>query len=203
MQKSFVIGLVSVVASLGVGAVLVRDYCLASHQVRGKADTTASDTRYFIDTIAKTARQIGQEYDLYASVIIAQAVLESNHGQSTLAKSPYYNLFGIKGSYRGSQVKMTTWEDDGNGNSYQIDAVFRAYPNVESSLYDYARILESDYYAGVHKSNTSSYLDATAALTGTYATDTNYATKLNHIITTYHLTVYDTVSVGATPFATN
>src|SRR5699024_9532016 len=45
---------------------------------------------------------------------------------------------------------------------------------------------------GTWKSNTSSYTDATAALTGTYATDTRYGGKLNNLITTHGLTQYDT-----------
>ncbi|WP_369598788.1 glucosaminidase domain-containing protein, partial [Enterococcus sp. S86.2] len=37
------------------------------------------------------ASQIAQENDLYASVMIAQAVLESGNGSSVLAQAPYYN----------------------------------------------------------------------------------------------------------------
>ncbi|MGF0047448.1 glucosaminidase domain-containing protein [Streptococcus hyointestinalis] len=201
MRKSFVVRLVSAVAILGVGAALVKSYSSSGTQAKAETGTTVSSTRSFIDAIAPTARQIGQEYDLYASVLIAQAVLESSNGQSALSQSPYYNLFGIKGSYNGSQVTMTTWEDDGSGNAYQVNAAFRAYPSYAASLYDYASVLNSDYYAGVHKSNTSSYLDATASLTGTYATDTNYATKLNQIIATYGLTAYDTVDLGTGSYA--
>ena len=60
------------------------------------------------------------------------------------------------------------------------------------SLEDYAQFLQKNIYAGVRKSNTNSYQDATAALTGVYATDTSYGDKLNQIIEEYHLTDYDT-----------
>lgn len=89
---------------------------------------------------------------------------------------------------------MTTWEDDGAGNTYYIDQAFRAYPTIADSLYDYANLLSSDIYAGARRSNTLSYQDATAALTGLYATDTSYNWKLNNIIETYGLTAYDTVN---------
>ena len=46
------------------------------------------------------------------------------------------------------------------------------------------------------KSNTSSYRDATAWLTGRYATDPSYNAKLNNVITAYNLTQYDTPSSG-------
>lgn len=49
-------------------------------------------------------------------------------------------------------------------------------------------------YMKVWKSNTNSYQDATRALTGTYATDTLYASKLNNLISTYNLTAYDTTT---------
>ena len=52
--------------------------------------------------------------------------------------------------------------------------------------------LEGSYYVGVDRSNTKNYKDATAALTGVYATDTTYGDKLNSIIEQYQLTIYDT-----------
>ena len=161
------------------------------------ADTTSSTiisdqiTINFIESIGESARQIAAQNDLYASVMIAQAILESNSGQSALSQAPNYNFFGIKGDYNGQSVTMKTWEDDGSGNVYTIDAQFRSYGSQAESLEDYAQFLQKDIYAGVHKSNTTSYKDATAALTGTYATDTSYGTKLNRLIEQYGLTVYD------------
>ena len=123
--------------------------------------------------------------------MIAQAILESNSGQSKLSQAPNYNFFGIKGDYKGQSVTMQTWEDDGNGNSYTIDAQFRSYGSLEESLQDYAQFLQKDLCVGVHKSRTASYQDATAPLTGTYATDTSYGSKLNQLISEYDLTIYD------------
>lgn len=155
------------------------------------SETSNTVTTDFIASIAETARQIGQDRNLYASVMIAQAILESNSGQSALSQSPYYNFFGIKGSYNGNSVTMLTWEDDGNGNAYEIDQAFRSYNSLNDSLNDYANLLSWDLYSGTWKSNTTSYQDATAALTGLYATDTSYADKLNAIIDQYGLTTYD------------
>ena len=71
-------------------------------------------TRDFIKSIAKDAHKIGQDKDLYASVMIAQAILESSSGNSTLAQAPNYNLFGIKGSYKGQSVNFNTLEGSDN-----------------------------------------------------------------------------------------
>jgi flagellum-specific peptidoglycan hydrolase FlgJ len=163
-----------------------------SQKTTEKTVVETDSTAAFINSIGDTASQIGQEYNLHASVLIAQAVLESSNGRSALSQAPYYNLFGIKGAYDGNFVTMATWEDDGAGNVYQIDADFRSYPSYTESLYDYASLLTTDTYAGAWKSNTVSYADATAALTGLYATDTSYADKLNAIIESYGLTAYDT-----------
>ena len=164
-------------------------------QIPASADTSQSSqdttTISFIQTIGESVRQIAAQNDLYASVMIAQAILESNSGQSKLSQAPNYNFFGIKGDYKGQSVTMQTWEDDGNGNSYTIDAQFRSYGSLEESLQDYVQFLQKDLYAGVHKSKTTSYQDATAALTGTYATDTSYGSKLNQLISEYNLTIYD------------
>lgn len=157
---------------------------------------TGTSTQAFINNIGPTASAIAQERDLYASVMIAQAILESSNGQSGLSQAPYYNFFGIKGAYNGSSVTMSTWEDDGAGNTYTIDQPFRAYPSIADSLYDYANLLSSNMYAGARKSNTLSYQDATAALTGLYATDTSYNLKLNNIIETYGLTAYDVTNAS-------
>ena len=53
-------------------------------------------TQQFIDTIGEDARKLCQQSDLYASVMIAQAVVESASGSSGLSCEPYNNLFGIK-----------------------------------------------------------------------------------------------------------
>ena len=74
------------------------------------------ETERFIAMIGEQARQIGQEHNLYASVMIAQAILESGSGNSQLAQAPYNNLFGIKGAYKGNSVTFNTQEDDGTGN---------------------------------------------------------------------------------------
>ena len=60
-------------------------------------------TEQFISQIGEQARELCQENDLYASVMIAQAVVESASGSSGLSCEPYNNLFGIKGAYEGQK----------------------------------------------------------------------------------------------------
>lgn len=191
---------------LAIGSVI----CLSMYMLIQLLDATFnSDTKNqeyvdnspsveeFIGTIAETARELGAENDLYASVMIAQAILESEHGQSGLGSAPNYNLFGMKGKYQNNSVTLATSEDDGAGNMSTIMAEFRKYPSYEDSMKDYVNLLRNGvswnkhYYIGVFKSNTTSYTDATKYLTGTYATDSKYSEKLNLVIAKYDLQQYD------------
>ena len=154
-------------------------------------------TQEFIDTIGKDAQKIAWDEGLYASVMIAQAILETGSGNSQLARPPHHNLFGIKGSYKGKQVNFATQEDNGSGQLYTIRSGFRQYPSYKESLEDYAALLKngisgnSDFYQAVWKEYATTYQAATKALTGKYATDTQYDKKLNALIETYKLTEYD------------
>ncbi|MFJ7369909.1 glucosaminidase domain-containing protein [Lysinibacillus sp. NPDC098008] len=151
----------------------------------------------FIGTIAETARDLGAKNDLYASVMIAQAILESQHGQSGLGSAPNYNLFGMKGNYQNNSVTLETVEDDGSGKLSTVMAEFRKYPSYEASMQDYVKLMRNgvswneNFYAGVFKSNTTSYTEATKFLTGSYATDSSYNEKLNALIAKYDLQQYD------------
>lgn len=195
MRKSFaLIGASALIPSLVAPTIQTK---AAEVSVKGQ---TAQHQNPFLNSIIPAASKIAEKNDLYASVMMAQAILESGWGQSTLAKSPNHNLFGIKGDYQGETVAMDTLEDSGNQNYYQINAEFRKYPSYSESLEDYAALIrggtnwDPSYYSGAWKSNTQSYQDATQHLTGRYATDTAYATKLNAIIQTHGLTNYDTPS---------
>src|SRR5699024_2275034 len=113
----------------------------------------------------------------YASVMMAQAILESGSGNSLLSSEPNYNLFGIKGDFEGSSVSFNTLEQDEAGQSYQIKAQFRKYPSYKESLEDYADLIKNglsgnkDFYKPIWKSEAKSYEDATKYLEGRYATD--------------------------------
>ncbi len=154
-------------------------------------------TDQFLKKIADDAQETGQKEGIYASVMMAQAILESGSGNSLLSSEPNHNLFGIKGSYKGSSVTFNTLEQDSSGQSYQIRAQFRKYPSYKESLEDYADLIKNgltgnpDFYKPTWKSETKDYKEATKYLEGRYATDRQYSQKLNAIIEAYDLTKYD------------
>ncbi len=167
------------------------------------------DPQTFINIIAQQAKSVADANDLYVSVMIAQAIIESGWGSSTLSKAPNYNLFGIKGSYNGQTVYMSTLEYL-NGQWVTKNEPFKKYPSFAESFADNAATLRNVsfqsgvyYYSGAWKSNTKSYRDATAWLTGRYATDPNYASKLNSTIEMYRLTRFDSPATGNNQNQTN
>ncbi|WP_312540526.1 glucosaminidase domain-containing protein [Enterococcus sp.] len=162
----------------------------------------SANPQAFIQQVGPMAQQVASANDLYASIMIAQAILESGWGQSLLTRQAN-NMFGIKGSYNGQFVEMKTLEDDGKGNLYEIVARFRKYPSLHESFEDNAHVLRTTsftpgvfFYSGAWRSNTSSYREAAQWLQGRYATDTTYASKLINLIETYNLTQYDSGSSG-------
>ena len=166
-----------------------------------KAATTAQPVNNQADFIAQAARQAqkaSKTYGLYPSVMIAQAILESGWGQSTLATEAN-NLFGIKAGtdWTGPIYTVKTREEDASGKSYYINAAFRVYDSYEGSFDDNGQKLRLGVswqpmrYQGAWLENAATYADATKALTGTYATDHNYDSSLNLRITQYNLTQYD------------
>ena len=153
----------------------------------------------FINVIGEHAREVASSNNLYASVMVAQAALESGFGKSTLSSAPNHNLFGIKGSYQGDSVTMQTKEYYNSTGWITINDQFRKYPSYKESLLDNAYILrngtswDSTFYAGTWLENAKTFRDATSWLQGRYATDPTYATKLNNLIATYDLTRFDSV----------
>ncbi|KRO00329.1 glycoside hydrolase family 73 protein [Companilactobacillus kimchiensis] len=150
----------------------------------------------FINKVGPIAQQAASKYNVYASVMMAQSIIESSWGTSTLS-SKYNNYFGVKGDYNGSYVNFPTKEWSSDKGYYTIYANFRSYPGIYESYADNANLLRSgisgapEFYKGTWKENAASYKDATAWLQGRYATSPIYAATLNNIIGTYNLTKYD------------
>ena len=182
-----------------VGATTVAGLALApkSHAYTVPTNQVQTPAQRFLNKIIPAAQQATEGKDVYTSVMIAQAALESAWGTSALASEPNHNLFGVKGNYNGQSVNMYTLEDAGAQNYYGIYDNFRKYPSYKESMDDYVDKIVNGikgapmFYSGAWKSRTNSYQDATRYLTGRYATDTAYYAKLNRIIEQFGLTKYD------------
>lgn len=157
----------------------------------------SSSTEAFIKSIADRVRILAGKNNLYASIILAQAILESGSGQSNMTQQ-YFNIFNITGAYLGKSISFKTEEFSGN-NPYYIEQSFRVYSNYDQALDDYINLMikgttwNSEIYAGAWKSHAKTYQEAAQALQCIFATDPEYAQKLIEIIEEYNLNFYDNV----------
>ncbi|RMC38641.1 MULTISPECIES: glucosaminidase domain-containing protein [unclassified Lactobacillus] len=198
MKKKLITGIsAAVLATTAVGPVTNNLIANSIWQTKPVSAAQGNEAT-FLNTAASQAQKVAKKYGLYPSVMIAQAIVESNWGQSGLAVNAN-NLFGMKAddSWPGETYAARTREEDKNGKSYYIVAKFRKYPSYQNSFDDNGKKLrqgvswQPDRYQGAWLENATAYTDATKALTGTYATANNYNTILNNRITTYNLTQYD------------
>ena len=155
----------------------------------------------FIESVAEGAIEGWNEYGVLPSITVAQAILESGWGSSTLSTQAH-NLFGIKGSYNGNYVTMSTREVI-NGQSVYVNAAFRAYANNSESVEDHGNFL----YSNSRYSNLlgdTSYTDVAQKLSQDgYATDPYYASSLISLVKTYDLIQLDSIAIANTPVITN
>lgn len=146
----------------------------------------------FLKTIGPVAQQVAQENGIYASVMIAQAALESGWGNSTLSTQGH-NLFGVKWNGTGNYVTMPTQEYYG-GQWHTIYAKFQSYNSYYDSLTGYAQLIKSNFPNST-RANAATPQVAAANLKygvyGSYATDPNYANSLDRMISDYGLIRYD------------
>ncbi|ANZ95982.1 putative peptidoglycan LysM binding protein [Brochothrix thermosphacta] len=150
-------------------------------------------TADFAKAMAVAAQKAPSKGQLFTSVLIAQAILESGSGSSGLSAN-YNNYFGIKGSYQGQTVVLQTQEYVGS-KLITINDGFKVYPSPTESIEDYYGLFTKSAWSQNHYSafiNAKNYKDAANALTGKYATDINYGAKLINLIEVYNLQQYDT-----------
>lgn len=148
----------------------------------------------FINKILPESVEMQKKYNILASVSIAQAILESDWGQSKLSKN-YNNLYGIKAMPYQKNVKLDTIEYVDN-KPISIKGRFRVYDSWNQSVEAHAILLGrgTDWNPQQYKEvvQADNYIDAAKGLTmDGYATDPAYANKIIKIIQKYHLNRYD------------
>lgn len=126
-----------------------------------------------------------KKYHIPASITLAQGLLESGAGQSTLARKSN-NHFGIKcgSDWEGRTVRH---DDDARGEC------FRAYKHPKQSYEDHSKFLAGrSRYASLFKLKITDYKGWARGLKKAgYATDPRYAQRLIDIIELYDLHKYD------------
>ena len=126
-----------------------------------------------------------KKYHIPASITLAQGLLESGAGRSTLARKSN-NHFGIKCG-KGWHGKTVRHDDD------RRRECFRAYRHPKDSYEDHSRFLRTGQrYAFLFKLKITDYKGWAKGLKRAgYATDPRYASRLIDIIELYELHKYD------------
>lgn len=126
-----------------------------------------------------------------ASIKLAQALLESGAGQSTLAREAR-NHFGIKcnGGWTGDTYHH---KDDDYKDGKLIKSCFRKFDKVSDSYYEHSEFLKGQkrYAFLFHLSNKDYHGWAHGLKKAGYATDKAYPRKLIDLIEKYQLYQYD------------
>jgi lysozyme len=146
----------------------------------------------FIQSVAPGAIAGWNKYQVLPSITVAQAILESGWGQSSLSTNAH-NLFGIKGAYNGHSVNMRTREVYG-GRSVYINDNFRAYANNSESVEDHGNFLYSNRRYHNLLGDTNYVSVANKLRQDGYATDPSYARSLIKLVQTYNLNQLDSVA---------
>lgn len=156
--------------------------CLTTLQAQPRNKQYESYIKQYRDLAVEEMKK----YHIPASITLAQGLLESGAGQSTLARKSN-NHFGIKcgGDWKG---KTVSHDDDARGEC------FRAYKNPKQSYEDHSKFLVGrPRYASLFKLKITDYKGWARGLKKAgYATNPRYAEQLIHIIELYDLHEYDT-----------
>jgi peptidoglycan hydrolase FlgJ len=152
-------------------------------EVESEGPTPAEFVSQVMPAIERAAADLGVD----ARGLLAQAALETGWGQRMPRMadgSPSHNLFGIKANdeWTGARATADTMEF-ANGVMTPRRSAFRAYGSVDESIADFARLLKnSPRYRDVIAAggDTDAYVESLGK--SGYATDPQYANKLNRIL---------------------
>lgn len=167
---------------------------LSSPFTDNQQENEAQSHQQFIERLVPHAQELQDGYGVLPSIILGQAILESNWGKSTLA-SKYNNLFGIKAYGDQKKVSLETKEFV-NEEWITIQGDFKVYDSWEQSMDDHTQLFVQgvDWNPALYEKviTAINYQEAAQALQDAgYATDPGYAQKIIQVIETYHLNQYD------------
>ncbi|KGM95580.1 glucosaminidase domain-containing protein [Clostridium botulinum] len=158
----------------------------------------------FINKIKDAAIEVQSQHNIFASISISQAILESGWGESNLA-SKYNNLFGIKAlrDWTGETVNLDTkeWNKDG---IITVKQPFRVYKNWTESIEDHAKFLKKEWYTEAGVFEAIDYVEQIKAIyNGGYCSDPNYINKILELTKKYNLEKYDMGEINMNIIDTN
>ncbi len=174
----------------------------------GKTDTKAQSYQERVQEYVKIYYPLAIrnqiKYNIPASIILAQGILESNAGKGMLADSAN-NHFGIKCKEQWLGMVFYKEDDDIDSLGNIMRSCFRKYDSPEESFNDHAEFLKSNpRYAPLFELKSNNYVAwATGLKQCGYATAANYSKSLIDLIERLDLFVFDKMDLTKTtnPYA--
>lgn len=145
----------------------------------------------FIDTMLPHIQSLNpDESAIPSEAVLAQAALETGWGKKVLGHSdqnPSFNLFNIKTSsssdWSGSKIIKNAVEVI-DGKVEKMKSSFRSYGSYGESIKDYFEFITQGRFSDVASSKNSSESFINKIASKGYATDPQYADKLNRVVHT-------------------
>ncbi len=175
-------------AVIGLGAFAYSDY-KKSPSVQTYAIT--QEQQDFIEQLGSAAQKTYSQYGILPSMTVAQAILESGWGKSSLS-ALYYNFFGMKAdsTYTGESVVLRTGEEV-NGVMITVNGTFRVYHSFEEGIEGYYQFI-TGYQRYSNLIGETDYKEACRKIQADgWATASNYADYLISLIESFNLTRFD------------
>jgi len=147
---------------------------------------TWQNIKDFVKDIWPYAQRAANALGVAPDVLVAQSALETGWGKHTPKKSDgsnSFNVFGIKADTRwqGDKVELTTREYR-HGVVQKEQASFRSYDSVADAFADYTNfILDNPRYQQALERGYDAEAYAKELQKAGYATDPNYAEKINRV----------------------
>ena len=139
----------------------------------------------YIKKYKDIAQEEAQLFNIPASITLAQGLLESNAGDSQLAKKEN-NHFGIKCKKKCLGCRCANYTDD---SRYDM---FRIFDSPWGSFREHSKLLTGKRYKHLLKLDRGDYKNWAHGLQAAgYATDKKYAVKLIKIVEAFQLQQYD------------
>lgn len=139
----------------------------------------------YIQQFAATAQEEAKLFGIPASITLAQGLLESNAGASSLARKDN-NHFGIKCRKKCIGCRCANYTDDSKFD------MFRIFESSWKSFREHSKLLSGKRYKHLKKLPRTDYKNWSNGLQAAgYATDKRYASKLIGIIEAFQLNRFD------------
>jgi len=166
-----------------------RQYSRNNKQIEKEANKQTPNfatytTLAYIDAFKGVAIEEMNAYGIPASITLAQGIIESGSGNSSLAKYAN-NHFGIKctSDWKGKAY----YKDDDQNND-----CFRVYKDARESFKDHSTFLKRKRYSFLFELDKNDYKNWAQGLkTAGYATNPKYPEMLINVIEKYSLNQYD------------